>query len=483
MGRPAEVKEDKRRLFVFGLGYTGMGVASFFQKRGWQVAGTCRSNEKREQLEQRGITAFVFDPSEFHNLGGKALECLRHATHVLSTVPPGAADDQGDPVLLAHAQQLSEHAGAYKWVGYISSTSVYGDYEGEWVDEGSELRAAGGKGWSRVMAEHEWLALHDSFGLPVHIFRCGGIYGPRRSAIEAVQRLEGSSLPGGMQWRPSASQERRERQQYTARCHVFDICQVLEASLQRPNPGAAYNVADDDPADRRTVMQFAAELLARQAAGESLSDRGSGSGSGSLSNGTRAGASSGEGGSSRAAAGAGRPGSRGGSTSGSDDSGDEAAAMWQGLPRARSRPRSRREAAEAVAQLEEKRVRNARIKQELGVRLRFPTYREGLCSIAGGETCPYGQQRLEVANTYPEPETEKERSPIDYPQEWITPQPSRRPDIFPEFEKLQTPMPKPMPGDPEMPDEEEEEEKEKKPDKEDPDEDKPKPDEPAPSEE
>jgi hypothetical protein len=214
--------------------------------------------------------------------------------------------------------------------------------------------------------------------------------GPRRSVIEAVQRLEGSSSPGGMQWRPSASQERREWQQYTARCHVFDICQVLEASLQRPNPGAAYNVADDDPADRRTVMQFAAELLARQAAGESLSDRGSGSGSGSLSNGTRAGASSGEGGSSRAAAGAGRPGSRGGSTSGSDDSGDEAAAMWQGLPRARSRPRSRREAAEAVAQLEEKRVRNARIKQELGVRLRFPTYREGLCSIAGGETCPYG---------------------------------------------------------------------------------------------
>ncbi|KAL4433280.1 hypothetical protein ABPG77_003328 [Micractinium sp. CCAP 211/92] len=90
---------------------------------------------------------------------------------------------------------------------------------------------------------------------------------------------------------------------------------------------------------------------------------------------------------------------------------------------------------------------------------------------------------LEVVATYPEPETEKERSPIDFPQEWITPQPSRRPDIFPEFEKLQTPLPKPMPGDPEMPDEEEEEEKEKKPDKEDPDEDKPKPDEPAPSEE
>jgi hypothetical protein len=87
-------------------------------------------------------------------------------------------------------------------------------------------------------------------------------------------------------------------------------------------------------------------------------------------------------------------------------------------------------------------------------------------------------------NTYPEPETEKERSPIDIPQEWITPEPSRRPDIFPEFEKLETPLPKPLPGDPEVPDEEEEEEEEKKkknPD--DPDEDEPNPDEPAPSEE
>lgn len=92
--------------------------------------------------------------------------------------------------------------------------------------------------------------------------------------------------------------------------------------------------------------------------------------------------------------------------------------------------------------------------------------------------------RTQILNTYPEPETEKERSPIDIPQEWITPEPSRRPDIFPEFEKLETPLPKPLPGDPEVPDEEEEEEEEKKkknPD--DPDEDEPNPDEPAPSEE
>lgn len=170
------------------------------------------------------------------------------------------------------------------------------------------------QGWSRVMAEHEWLALHDNFGLPVHIFRCGGIYGeaaclkrqrctgsagsladpccllsrctavqaeaaappsplspaclplpcplctagPRRSAIEALQGGRGSG---------SASADRRGRQRYTARCHVYDICQTLEASMQHPHPGAAYNIADDDPAGRATVMAFASELLQRRAAG------------------------------------------------------------------------------------------------------------------------------------------------------------------------------------------------------------------------
>lgn len=94
--------------------------------------------------------------------------------------------------------------------------------------------------------------------------------------------------------------------------------------------------------------------------------------------------------------------------------------------------------------------------------------------------------RLVIVHTYPEPETEKERSPIDIPQEWITPEPSRRPDIFPEFERLETPLPKPLPGDPEVPDEEEEEEEEKKkknPDDPDEDDDENNPDEPAPSEE
>ncbi|KAL4448312.1 hypothetical protein ABPG75_005531 [Micractinium tetrahymenae] len=403
-------KHHQNRLFIFGLGYTGLGAARYFQQRGWEVAGTCRTLDKCERLAQRGIVTYHFDPTEWDNLSGKALESLRHATHVLSTVPPHPESD-ADPVIMAHAQQLSERADGFRWVGYISSTSVYGDYEGEWVDEGSELRAAGGKGFARVMAEHEWLALHDNFGLPVHIFRCGGIYGPGRSAIEAVQR----SLAGG-EARPSAA--RRARQRYTARCHVFDICQSLEASMRHSHPGAAYNVADDDPADRGTVMAYAQELLHRKAAwlpppgpgwgvptpppaaAAAVADGAAAAGAGSAAAGAE----------SAAAAAEGRESvedlvtpisSINTGSSGSYDSADEllgAAGRRPsgGAPRIRPRLRSSSSggsssgALEAV-RLEEKRVRNGRIKQELGVQLAFPSYREGLAAIAAGDRRPFDE--------------------------------------------------------------------------------------------
>ena len=104
---------------------------------------------------------------------------------MLTTVPP---DGDADPILQSHARHLAEAAERLAWVGYVSSTSVYGDHAGEWVDEDSELLAAHGSGVSRMMAEAAWLALHYEHGAPVHLFRCGGIYGPRRSAVDAAAR-------------------------------------------------------------------------------------------------------------------------------------------------------------------------------------------------------------------------------------------------------------------------------------------------------
>ena len=161
------------------------------------VAGTCRNEEKTAALVARGVVAWKWNMEEDYELDLEAAEALRRATHVLSTVPPAWGED---PVVQAHSQLL-EDAPGLQWVGYISSTGVYGSHEGAWVDESAELRATNGKGLARILAEHNWISLGCESGLPVHVFRCGGIYGPRRRCGERVcacacssNRAEGSLL-------------------------------------------------------------------------------------------------------------------------------------------------------------------------------------------------------------------------------------------------------------------------------------------------
>lgn len=292
---------------------------------------------------------------------------------MLSTVPP---DGDADPVLMAHSRDFVELADRLEWVGYVSSTSVYGDHGAEWVDEGSELLAAHGKGLSRILSEGAWTALCYEYGLPVHMFRCGGIYGPRRSALEAAQR----EAP------PSPSQRRRGRQRYTARCHVGDICKVLDASIARPRPGAIYNVADDEPASRGEVVEFAAQLLAEQAAAlvaeapwpqetapglqyvMSTDD-----GMGTTTSGSWSGGSG---------------------SSGTEGEGVKGVATIGRGARPPRRKESRAEArggagGAAPTPNGEKRVCNELIKRELGVTLDYPTYREGLTAIANGDERPF----------------------------------------------------------------------------------------------
>ncbi|MBV8651953.1 MAG: SDR family oxidoreductase, partial [Alphaproteobacteria bacterium] len=164
-------------------------------------------------------------------------------THTLVSVPPDAA---GDPVLDRHAADIAALP-CLAWLGYLSTTGVYGDRGGGWVDEGSALRPSGERGRRRVAAETGWLELWRRHRLPVHLFRLAGIYGKGRSALDTVRRGEAKRIdkPG----------------QVFSRIHVDDIATVLEASMARPDPGAAYNVCDDDPAPPQEVVAFACELL------------------------------------------------------------------------------------------------------------------------------------------------------------------------------------------------------------------------------
>jgi nucleoside-diphosphate-sugar epimerase len=220
-----------KTLLSLGHGYSASALARCLIPLGWHIIGTTRDAQGMARLRAAGVEPLLW-PGE--TLG----PALARATHILSSIAPGPA---GDPVLAAHATQLA--ASAAGWVGYLSTTGVYGDHAGGWVDETTPLTPGTDRGRQRVLAEAEW----QSLGLPLHIFRLAGIYGPGRGPFEKVRDGTARRIikPG----------------QVFSRVHVDDIAQVLLASIHHPNPGAIYNVCDDDPAPPQDVIGHAAHLL------------------------------------------------------------------------------------------------------------------------------------------------------------------------------------------------------------------------------
>ena len=218
-------------LLCFGLGYSATVLAKRLRDRGWTVRGTSREPERRA-IE--GVAVYGFDRNR--PLPQAALDGV---THVLTSIAP---DAEGDPVLAMEAERLRALGGVV-WAGYLGTTAVYGNTGGAWVDESSPLAASSDRGQRRVDAERAWLAS----GLPAHVFRLAGIYGPGRSAVD--------------QLRAGTARRIVKEGQVFSRIHVEDIANVLEASIARPRPGAVYNVCDDEPAPPQDVVAYAAGRL------------------------------------------------------------------------------------------------------------------------------------------------------------------------------------------------------------------------------
>ena len=171
---------EQNKVFCFGHGYSCDYLGHELSARGWSVAGTTRDPEKREALRARGIETHLFD---YECPLPDPLYVLRDTTHLVISTPPG---DEGDPAFLMHAEEILQLP-SLQWVGYLSTTGVYGDRDGEWVDENSEIRPNSKRGSRRVKAEEQWLSLFEQEGLPVHVFRLAGIYGPGRSALDTIR--------------------------------------------------------------------------------------------------------------------------------------------------------------------------------------------------------------------------------------------------------------------------------------------------------
>lgn len=317
-------------LLSFGHGYSAQALTRRLLPRGWTVTGTTRRAEAVPGLAATGIVPVVW-PADLPGVGpgvwpgvwpggssGGSPEdsprdssglplgaALATATHLLVSAPPGPA---GDPLLAALHDEIAAVAPRLRWAGYLSTTGVYGDHGGGWVDEATPLAPTTERGRQRVAAEAAWQALAATAGLPLHIFRLAGIYGPGRGPFAKVRNGTARRIikPG----------------QVFSRIHVADIARVLDASIARPNPGAVYNLCDDDPAPPEDVIAHAATLLGL--------------------------------------------------------------AVPQAVPfdAAELSPMARSFYAES------KRVRNDRIKTELGVTLRFPSFREGLAALLREEAEP-----------------------------------------------------------------------------------------------
>jgi len=283
-----------QHLLTLGHGFSAQVLAAELLSEGWEVTGTTRNAEALTTLAATDISPVRWPGTE---LG----PYLARATHVLSSVPPRGGADPAFDVLKAYIGQMPK----LEWVGLLSTTGVYGDHGGDWVDETAKLVPGTHRGGERAEQNEAWMDLWRTHGLPVHVFRLAGIYGPGRSALDKI--------------RDGSARRIVKPDQVFSRIHVADIAQTLRASFARPAPGTAYNLADDGPCPPQDVIAHAAHML-----------------------------------------GAPVP----------PDIPFETADL---SPMARS------------FYADNKRVRNDRIKTELGVTLKYPSFREGLQAILQGE--------------------------------------------------------------------------------------------------
>lgn len=218
----------KKHLLSFGHGYSAQALANVLPPDEWDITGTSRAGDSQTVAwPQTSVSA-----------------ALDVATHLLISIAPNA---DGDVVLQAIGSEIAKAAPHLEWIGYLSTTGVYGDHDGAWVDEQTALTPSTKRGEMRVLAETQWQDMAAEHALPLHIFRLAGIYGPGRGPFAKV--------------RNGTARRIIKENQVFSRIHVADIAQTLAASINNPNPVSVYNVCDNDPAPPQDVIGYAADLL------------------------------------------------------------------------------------------------------------------------------------------------------------------------------------------------------------------------------
>ena len=232
MKKPASILGNKNKFLILGCGFSGSFFAKTIRKFGCTVLTSSRSASKDPN-------SFIFN-SEHEVTPDKKI--FDGVTHILSCIPP---DENGnDPVLKSLKNKLE--SSSLEWVGYLSTTGVYGNTKGDWVSEINEPNPFQKRSYKRLNCEKEWI----ESGLPVQIFRLPGIYGPGRSTFEAIKNEKIRVI--------------LKEKQVFSRIHVADIANAIIYLLQNKDSLKFYqiiNIADDEPCSQIEVIQYCYDLL------------------------------------------------------------------------------------------------------------------------------------------------------------------------------------------------------------------------------
>ncbi|KAB0571587.1 SDR family oxidoreductase [Brucella pituitosa] len=228
------------RIFLFGAGYSARAFSRLMTGEAERIDGTTRNEQNFPTLEKAGIAPIIFDGE---TASPELIDRLAKSTHVVISISPR---ENGDPSLAIVEEALRRPDNTIRWIGYLSTVGVYGNHDGNWIDETTPCEPASRRSLERVEAENAWNALSERHGTPVALLRLSGIYGPGRNAFINLER-------------GTARRIIKEGQVFN-RIHVEDIAGTLRF-LAGTNTGGAFNITDNEPAPPQDVVVYAAELM------------------------------------------------------------------------------------------------------------------------------------------------------------------------------------------------------------------------------
>jgi len=227
-------------IFCFGFGQVAKNFINKIQSENikFNLSTTCRDSTKEIKINKRKFVSYQFNEKIFDpNL----IDSLKKADHILISIPP----INGEDLVIKHFSKIVENS-KLKWITYLSATSVYGNHNGEWVDEKSKCLASSENGINRLEAENSWLVLCDK-QLPVQIFRLSGIYSNQNNILIRLKKGKVNLVT--------------KKNHFFSRIHVDDIANILLKSLTNFKSGEIFNISDDKPSSSIEVVLYGVKIL------------------------------------------------------------------------------------------------------------------------------------------------------------------------------------------------------------------------------